>query len=88
LYLTELTNITEMIKAMPTAPSAPLMEDQELVGHRRSPPPSYDQAMGQGQVIPPVVQPAVAPYPQPNSKLAFKFTYVKQILSVILSFFI
>jgi hypothetical protein len=61
---------------MPTAPSAPLLEGQELVGHHGSPPPSYDQAMGQGQFIPPVVQPAVAPYLQQNSKLAFEFVYV------------
>jgi len=57
-----------MNKAMPTAPSAPLLEDQELVGHHGPPPPSYEQAMGQGQFIPPVVQPAVELYPHQNSK--------------------
>jgi hypothetical protein len=72
-----------MSKAMPTAPSAPLLEDQELVGHHGPPPPSYDQAMGQGQIIPP----AAALYPQQNSKQAFKFMYVKQIMSVILILF-
>lgn len=51
---------------MPTAPSAPLVEDQELVGHHGPPPPSYEQAMGQGGIVPPVAQPAVALYPQPN----------------------
>jgi hypothetical protein len=62
------TYLSEMSKAMPTAPSAPLVEDQELVGHHGPPPPSYEQAMGQGHIIPPVVQPAVAPYPHQNSK--------------------
>lgn len=62
----ELIYITEMSKAMPTAPSAPLVEDQELVGHHGPPPPTYEQAMGQGGFIPPVVQPAIAPYPQQN----------------------
>jgi hypothetical protein len=62
------TYITEMNTAMPTAPSAPLYENQELVGHHGPPPPSYEQAVGQGQIIPPVVQPAVAPYPHQNSK--------------------
>ena len=64
-----LTYLTEMSKAMPTAPSAPLVEDQELVGHYGPPPPpTYEQAMGQGQIIPPVVQPAVPLYPHQNSK--------------------
>jgi hypothetical protein len=62
------TYITEMSKAMPTAPSAPLVEDEELVGHHGSPPPSYEQAMGQGQIIPPAIQPAFPPYPHQNSK--------------------
>lgn len=86
-YVTELTYITEMSKAMPTAPSAPLVEDQELVGHHGPPPPSYEQAMGQGGFIPPNAQPAVALYPQQNSKCAFKFMYVNQIMSVILILF-
>jgi len=55
-----------MNKAMPTAPSAPLVEGQELVGHHGPPPPSYDQTMGQGQFIPPAVQPAVPLYPHQN----------------------
>jgi len=63
-----ITYITEMNKAMPTAPSAPLVEGQELVGHHGPPPPSYDQTMGQGQFIPPAVQPAVPLYPHQNSK--------------------
>jgi len=62
------TYTTEMSKAMPTASSAPVLEDQELVGHHGTPPPSYEQAMGQGQFIPPVLQPAVALYPHQNSK--------------------
>jgi hypothetical protein len=68
LLCDRVTYVTEMSKAMPTAPSAPLMEDQELVGHHGPPPPSYEQAMGQGQIIPPVVQPAVDLYPHQNSK--------------------
>jgi hypothetical protein len=55
-----------MSKAMPTAPSAPLVEGQELVGHHGPPPPTYEQAVGLGGIIPPVAQPAVAPYPQQN----------------------
>jgi hypothetical protein len=60
------TYITEMSKAMATAPSPAMVEGQELVGHHGPPPPpSYEQTTGQG---PPVVQPVVAPYPHQNSK--------------------
>ena len=62
------TYITELSKAMATAPSATLVEDQVLVGQHGPPPPSYEYAIRQGQVIPPVVHPAVAPYPHQNSK--------------------
>jgi len=56
-----------MNRAMPTAPSSSMV-DQELVGHHGPPPPSYDQSMGKGQGIPPVVQPAAPLYPHQNSK--------------------
>lgn len=58
-----------MSKGMPTPPSAPLVEENHLVGHDQPPPPpSYDQAMGHGVVVPPPSQPAVAPNPQQNCK--------------------
>lgn len=58
-----------MSKAIPTAPSAPLVDEQHLVGHP-PPPPSYDQAMGHGAFVPPPSHPAVAPYPQQNYRNA------------------
>ncbi|XP_069686283.1 lipopolysaccharide-induced tumor necrosis factor-alpha factor homolog [Periplaneta americana] len=56
-----------MSKAMPTAPSAPLVEDQHLVGHHPPPPPSYEQAMGHPGFVPPPAQPQMAPYPTQHS---------------------
>ncbi|PSN39457.1 hypothetical protein C0J52_17703 [Blattella germanica] len=60
-----------MNKAMPTAPSAPMMDDQQLVGHHGPPPPSYDQAMGHQPAYMP--QPGMAPYPQQNCECHFEF---------------
>jgi hypothetical protein len=57
-----------MSKAMPTAPSAPLVEEQDLVGHHMPPPPSYDQAMGNAGFVPPIAQPAMAPAVYQNCK--------------------
>jgi hypothetical protein len=67
LYLTELTNSTETSKAMSKEPSAQFMKDQEPGDYHGSPPPSYDEAMGQGQGTPYAAQPGFAPYPQQNS---------------------
>jgi hypothetical protein len=53
---------------MSTAPSAQLKKDQDPGFHHGPPPPSYDEAMGQGLGIPYAAQPGFAPYPQQNSK--------------------
>jgi hypothetical protein len=55
---------------MPTAPSIPLFEEQQPMGHHGPPPPpSYDQAVGHVGFIPPAAQTAMAP-PQQNCKWA------------------
>ena len=59
-----------MNKAVPTAPSAPSLEDQQFVGHHGLPPPSYDQAMGQQPGYIPIQQ-GIPPYPQANCKYCF-----------------
>jgi hypothetical protein len=87
LYLTEFTNIIETSKAMAAAPPAQFLKDQEPVGFHGPPPPRYDEAMAQGHRMPYVPQPAAAPYPPHNGTEALKFTYVKQLMSVILTLF-
>jgi hypothetical protein len=68
-YLIEVMDSTTMSKSMPTAPSAPVLEEQQLLGqHMPPPPPSYDQAMRHGGFVLPPSQAAMAPNPQPNCK--------------------
>jgi hypothetical protein len=69
LFVAVQVYITTMSKGMPTAPSAPFVEEQHLVGHP-PPPPSYEQAVGYVGFVPPPAQPAMAPFPQQNCKYA------------------